>query len=103
MVIIGSDGEPKKIEGTIEDLSRDAANLLSVIYDYIEERLSEEDNDKVTMMVDVLLEATLKTVIDLSGSEAITEGVIRACKTIGESSGLEMRKGYVIREGGAIS
>lgn len=102
MVIIGSDGEPKKAEGTVQELSQDAASLLSLIYGWVEEKLSE-DREMTVMMVDVLLEATLKTVIELCESERITEGIIRACKTIGESEGLEIRNGGLIREGGAIS
>lgn len=104
MVIIGSDGEPRKIEGSVQDLSSDAAKLIATIYSYVME-YGEASTEVKAKLIDALTEAILQTVMELCDDLYITDGILKACKTVWESEGIIPNTPIIknVKEGGMTS
>lgn len=86
MVMIDGDGELRAIEGTVEELSENAATLYAtVIQHVIEEGRERGSEDTAYVLTGVLTEASIRTVMDLIEDERARDEIIRACRTIGET------------------
>lgn len=107
MVIINKDGELEAIEGTVNELCENAATIFAAVLTHVREEAEANEGAKKKsgqVPAEVLMEAFIRTILDLMEEEEWTEPIIKACKTIGET-GVVKEDGYkvVYNEDGMMS
>ena len=104
MVMIDKQGELVGIEGTVEELTENAATLYATILRHvIEEGGTRKEGTAAKAVIEALTEAMLRTVMDEIEDEEGTESIIIACKTIGETGVLDMSRYKTVRGEGVMS
>lgn len=104
MVMIDKQGELVGIEGTVEELTENAATLYATILRHvIEEGETRKEGTAAKAVIEALTEAMLRTVMDEIENEEGTESIINACKTIGEAGVLDMSRYKTVRGEGVMS
>lgn len=104
MVMIDRQGELVGIEGTVEELTENAATLYATVLRHvIEEGDAREEGVVARGVIEALTEAMLRTVMDEIEDEEGTESIINACKTIGETGVLDMSRYKTVRGEGVMS
>lgn len=104
MVMIDKQGELVGIEGTVEELTENAATLYATILRHvIEEGETRKEGTAANVVIEVLTEAMLRTVMDEIEDEEGTESIINACKTIGETGVLDMSRYKTVKGEGVMS
>lgn len=104
MVMIDRQGELVGIEGTVEELTENAATLYATILKHvIEEGETRKEGTAARALIEALTEAMLRTVMDEIEDEEGTESIINACKTIGETGVLDMKRYKAMKAEGVMS
>ena len=104
MVMIDRQGELVGIEGTVEELTENAATLYATILQHvIEEGEERGDRDAAIVVIEVLTEAMLRTVMDLIEDEEGTESIIAACRTIAETGVIDKSAYKIVKGEGVMS
>lgn len=85
MVMIDKNGDLVGVEGTVEELCENVATLYATVIQHVIDEGKEKGDDMGYTVVEVMTEATIRTVMDLVEDEAGVEKIVNACRTVGET------------------
>ena len=104
MVYIDEEGNLADISGSIEEICGNCGALWSMVMKHIVEHAKSAEG--CVALIEALMEATIRTTLELVEDGRYEEGVIRACRTLGATGSID-RTAYKIKveegRGGIVS